>query len=77
MGYTEKIAVDDIVSKADVESLSTIVESILCYNIEKMAVTKKIFRISQLIIDFLLHCKSHSTFLITNKVRLEHNFLPR
>ncbi|VVC28202.1 Hypothetical protein CINCED_3A005812 [Cinara cedri] len=34
-----------------------------------MSVTKKIFRLSQLIIEFLLHCKNHPTLLINGKVK--------
>lgn len=66
----EGAVVDDIFEKADVKSLSTLLASVLSYNIEKMSVSKKIFRFSQLIIDFLLHCKKHSTSKFNEKVRL-------
>jgi len=68
--FVEGSVVDDIIEKADVKSLSTLVANVLSYNIEKMNVSKKIFRFSQLIIDFLLHCKNHSTFKFNEKVRL-------
>lgn len=70
MAFVDEIILDDIVEKADVNSLSTVVASVLNYNIEKMSVSKKIFRISQLIIDFLLHYKKHSTFKLNSKVCL-------
>lgn len=66
--FVEGFSVDDIVDKVDVKSLSMLVASILSYNIEKMSASKKIFRLSQLIIDFLLHCKKHSTFKFNEKV---------
>jgi len=64
----EEFDVNDVVEKADVKSLSMLVASVLSYNIEKMSVSKKIFRLSQLIIDFLLHCKKHSTIKFNDKV---------
>ncbi|XP_026823514.1 uncharacterized protein LOC113561355 isoform X2 [Rhopalosiphum maidis] len=66
--YLEEFVINDIVDKADVKSLSMLVASVLGYNIEKMSVSKKIFRLSQLIIDFLLHYKKHSTFKFNDKV---------
>lgn len=53
------MVVNDIVENANVRILSTLVSSVLSYNVEKMSASKKIFRLSQLIIDFLLHCKKH------------------
>lgn len=70
----EGFVVDDIIEKADVKSLSMLVASVLSYNIEKMSASKKIFRLSQLIIDFLLHCKKHSTFKFNEKVCFIYNF---
>ncbi|XP_025423494.1 uncharacterized protein LOC112692893 isoform X2 [Sipha flava] len=64
----DRFVVDDIVENADVQSLSMLVASVLSYNIEKMSVSKKIFRLSQLIIDFLLHYKKNSIFKLLNKV---------
>lgn len=64
----EEFNVNDVVEKADVKSLSMLVASVLSYNIEKMSASKKIFRLSQLIIDFLLHYKQHSTFKFNYKV---------
>jgi len=64
----EEFVINDIVDNADVKSLSKLVASVLSYNIEKMSVSKKIFRLSQLIIDFLLHYKNHSTFKFNEKV---------
>ncbi|XP_027845142.2 uncharacterized protein LOC114125612 [Aphis gossypii] len=66
--YLEEFVIGDIVDNADVKSLSKLVASVLSYNIEKMSVSKKIFRLSQLIIDFLLHYKNHSTFKFNEKV---------
>lgn len=71
----EGFVVDDIIEKADVKSLSMLVASVLSYNIEKMSASKKIFRLSQLIIDFLLHCKKHSTFKFNGKVCLIYKFV--
>lgn len=65
----DNLVLDDIIENADVNSLSALVASVLSYNIEKMSVSKKIFRLSQLIIDFLLHYKKHSVFKYNNKVR--------
>ncbi|KAL5233690.1 hypothetical protein ACI65C_001100 [Semiaphis heraclei] len=65
--YLEEFNVNDVVEKADVKSLSMLVASVLSYNIEKMSASKKIFRLSQLIIDFLLHYKQHSTFKFNYK----------
>jgi len=69
-GFTcvEEFNVNDVIEKADVKSLSMLVASVLSYNIEKMSASKKIFRLSQLIIDFLLHYKKHSTFKFNDKV---------
>jgi len=64
----DEFVINDVVEKADVKTLSMLVASVLSYNIEKMSVSKKIFRLSQLIIDFLLHYKKHSTFKINDKV---------
>lgn len=66
----DRIVVDDIVENADVQNLSMLVSSVLSYNIEKMNVSKKIFRLSQLIIDFLLHYKKNSNFKLNDKVSL-------
>lgn len=66
--YIDKFVANNVVEKADVNSLSMLVASVLSYNIEKMSVSKKIFQLSQLIIDFLLHCKKHSTFKFNDKV---------
>lgn len=68
MDYVDKLVLDDIVEKADVNSLSKLVATVLSYNIEKLSASKKIFRISQLIIEFLLHYKKHSTLKFNNKV---------
>lgn len=57
--FTDEFVVDDIIKNVDVKSLSSLVASVLNYNVEKMSPSKKIFRLSQLIIDFLLHCKNH------------------
>ncbi|XP_003241437.1 uncharacterized protein LOC100575782 [Acyrthosiphon pisum] len=65
--YLEEFAINDVVEKADVKTLSMLVASVLSYNIEKMSASKKLFRLSQLIIDFLLHYKKHSTFKINDK----------
>lgn len=70
MVCVEGAVVDNIFQKADIKSLSTLVASVLSYNVEKMSVSKKIFRFSQLIIDFLLHYKRHSTFNFNEKVYL-------
>lgn len=68
MVCVENLVLDDIVENADINSLSAIVASILSFNVEKMNVSKKIFRLSQLIIDFLLHYKKHSTLKFNYKV---------
>lgn len=68
MVCVDNLVLDDIVENADVNSLSALVTSVLGYNIEKMSASKKIFRLSQLIIDFLLHSKKHSTFKFNYKV---------
>lgn len=68
MACLEECVIDDIIKKADVETLSLLVASVLCYNIEKMSASKKLFRLSQLIIDFLLHFKKHSTFKLHEEV---------
>jgi hypothetical protein len=70
--HVDRFVVDDIVENADVQSLSMLVASVLSYNIEKMSVSKKIFRLSQLIIDFLLHYKKNSIFKLLNKVSLSY-----
>lgn len=74
MTCVEEINVSDVVEKADVKSLSMLVASVLSYNIEKMSASKKIFRLSQLIIDFLLHYKQRSTFEFNNKVCIVYCF---
>ncbi|CAH1736601.1 unnamed protein product [Aphis gossypii] len=66
--YLEEFVINDIVDNTDVKSLSKLVASVLSYNIEKMSVSKKFFRLSQLIIDFLLHYKNHSTFKFNKNV---------
>lgn len=68
LSCVEEFVINDVVEKADVKSLSMLVASVLSYNIEKMSASKKIFRLSQLIIDFLLHYKKHSTFKFNDKV---------
>lgn len=68
LACVDEFVVEDIVKNADVKNLSMLVASVLSYNIEKMSVSKKIFRLSQLIIDFLLHYKKHSSFKLHNKV---------
>lgn len=68
MSCVEKCVVRDMVEKTDVKSLSLLVASVLSYNIEKMSASKKIFRLSQLIIDFLLHCKEYSSLNLSGKV---------
>lgn len=68
MTCAEELVINDVVEKADVKTLSMLVASVLSYNIEKMSVSKKIFRLSQLIIDFLLHYKKHSIFKFNDKV---------
>lgn len=72
MVCVDNLVLDDIVENADINSLSALVASVLSYNIEKMSASKKIFRLSQLIIDFLLHYKKHSTLKLNFKVCLPY-----
>ncbi|XP_050437345.1 uncharacterized protein LOC126843689 isoform X2 [Adelges cooleyi] len=51
----EKIKVNDIVEKSDINGLLVLLNSILNYDVEKLSPSKKIFRLSQLIIDYLLY----------------------
>lgn len=68
MDYEEELVFEEMYEKTDVKSLSALVASVLSYNVEKISPTKKIFRLSQLIIDFLLHYKKHSIFKYNDKV---------
>ncbi|XP_050522219.1 uncharacterized protein LOC126894913 [Daktulosphaira vitifoliae] len=58
------VEVEKIVQETDLKTLTALIPSILNYNPEKISPTKKIFRLSQLVIDLLLIYIKKTTFKI-------------
>lgn len=69
----DTVEVEKIIQETDVKILTKLIPSILNYDPEKMSPTRKIFRLSQLVIDLLLNYIKN-TASTNDEVRFKTNY---